>query len=375
MDLQKIDTNWFFRYKLHHLVFWTVYHFIWWSIYKNGSAAVWESLGTPIHLTKFILFVLIQAGGVYFCIYYLIPKYLARGKIFSFFFLTMFTVVAMSLIIMGGIYLATEALNMRYADAFKYGLDSAMTVFKKDAFPSSLSSMTLGISIKLAKNWLSANRKQEQLEREKLESELKFLKSQFNPHFLFNTINSIFVLIDKNSKLAGESLSQFSQLLRYQLYECNEPQIQLTKELRFVESFLTLEKLRYDSYVDIRVRFPDVSNSQWTIAPFILMPFIENAFKHFQPSKDKPSWVDMSFDLNESVLTFEISNSKSALGHHQPDVGDYGGLGLKNVQRRLELLYPNAHELEISDAADSYKVLLRINLENLPVKTSISKAV
>ncbi|MDC8002833.1 histidine kinase [Aureisphaera galaxeae] len=373
--MQNLETHWFFRYKLHHLVFWSVYHYLWWSFYMNSSITAFESLGTPIYLTKFLLFVLVQAAGVYFCLYYLIPKFLEKGKILSFLLLTLITVVFMAFVIMLGIYMATALAGMDYGGAFKYHVDSVTTVFKKDAFPSSVSSMTFGISIKLAKNWLDSNRRRQELEREKLESELKFLKSQFNPHFLFNTINSIFVLIDKNSKLASESLSRFSELLRYQLYECNEPQIPLSKELQFIQSFLTLERLRYDDHVEIKTEFPKTYDTQWTIAPFVLMPFIENAFKHFHPTKEHPSWVHLKLHLEGDQLSFEIINSKPPTGPSIVEVVDYGGLGLKNVQRRLELIYPNAHELNISDSLNTYKVSLRMTLEADTQSIPIPKAI
>ncbi len=122
-----------------------------------------------------------------------------------------------------------------------------MYYFQINALPSSVAATTLGMSIKLTKNWIQSRRREQELEKEKLETELKFLRSQFNPHFLFNTINSIFVLIHKNPVMASESLAKFSDILRYQLYECNEHCIPLGQELNYLENFIELQRLQAGS--------------------------------------------------------------------------------------------------------------------------------
>lgn len=354
--------HWFFKYKLHHLVFWTLYHFFWWKFYLIKDESFFEVLSQPFNQFRFGSFVVIQAIGVYFCLYYLIPKFLSRGKYLIFAIGVLATVGTMAVLILLGIMLGAEIQGARAVDLMPYWRDSNYYIFKKDAFPSSLSSMTLGISIKLAKNWIDLQRKQREMEQEKLQTELQYLKSQFNPHFLFNTINSIFVLINKDSKLATESLSKFSDLLRYQLYECNEPEIPLQKELSFIKSFLSLERLRHDQHVEIESKFKGTENNQLAIAPFLLMPFIENAFKHFNPTKSERNWVRLNFELTADRFTFEIDNSLPKAVEQSKAAVDYGGLGLKNVKRRLELLYPNSHELEIQRAEDSYQVRLQIRL-------------
>ena len=145
----------------------------------------------------------------------------------------------------------------------------------------------------MAKNWLDAQKRQQLLEKEKLETELKFLKSQFNPHFLFNTINSIFVLINKNPEMASESLVKFSSLMRYQLYECNSNQIPLRNELAYIESFIELESLRQNDNFDLEIKIPKITAETPTVAPFILIPFIENAFKHISEDKELRKWLNL----------------------------------------------------------------------------------
>lgn len=228
--------------------------------------------------------------------------------------------------------------------------------------------MALAMSIKLTKNWIESKRKQEILEKEKLETELKFLKSQFNPHFLFNTINSIFVLIHKNPDMASESLAKFSNLLRYQLYECNEQQIPLSLELSYLENFLELEKLRQDAQLEINTDIDPLGSASLTIAPFILMPFLENAFKHVSQSKSAQNWIDLQLHIEEHTLIFSISNSIAPGQSAANALIDYGGIGLKNVKRRLELLYPGQYNLSIKETNNAFLVKLEVGMGQVPVE-------
>jgi LytS/YehU family sensor histidine kinase len=231
--------------------------------------------------------------------------------------------------------------------------------------------MTLAMSVKLTKNWVQTKRKEQILEKEKLETELKFLKSQFNPHFLFNTINSIFVLIHKNPEMASESLAKFSDLLRYQLYECNESQIPLDQELTYLENFIELEKLRQDKNLRTDLSFTSAHQpSNLMIAPFVLMPFIENAFKHVSQWKEGANWITMRLHTDRQRLHFTISNS-IALHTASREPINYGGIGLKNVQRRLDLLYPEKHLLETRHDHQEFCVSLSLELKYATVNDMV----
>ncbi len=231
--------NWIIRYKLHHLLFWAVYHYIWWSLYFENPITIFEVLNDPPNVTKYGAYVIFQAIGVYFCLYYLIPQFLIKGKYGIFVGTLALTILGTATIIYYSAYhFSAYIADQDVATRFGLGNDPVYFLFKNNALPSTIASMTLGMSIKLGKNWIASQQRQQQLEKEKLETELKFLKSQFNPHFLFNTINSIFVLINRNTTLASESLAKFSSLLRYQLYECNESQIPLNRELAYLEVLL-----------------------------------------------------------------------------------------------------------------------------------------
>jgi LytS/YehU family sensor histidine kinase len=244
-----------------------------------------------------------------------------------------------------------------------YGADACIFNFIGNALPSTLATMTFAMSIKLTKNWIQTERRHQLLENEKLETELKFLKNQFNPHFLFNTINSIFFLIHKNPDMASASLAKFSDLLRYQLYECNDKQIPLSKEITFLENSIELEKLRLNSNIEVALEMNQQRTGHLGIAPFILMPFVENAFKHVSKHTDRPNWIRIKLGLDHQQLDFSISNSVSQ--DVSNDVVIYGGIGLKNVRRRLDLIYPGQYDLEIKRNNTSFEIRLQLNLSEL----------
>lgn len=362
VNFKKLD--WITRYKLHHLPFWGVYHYFWWSLYMDSALLAFNTMLDPPNTMKYLFYVVFQAISVYFCLYYLIPRFLEKGKYLKFVGFLALNLAVTSLLILSGYYISGWVFDIDFQEYFKMDPDSPWHILKYNSFPSSLASMTLGMSIKLAKNWVQSKKRQQELEKEKLETELKFLKSQFNPHFLFNTINSIFVLINKNTDMATDSLAKFSSLLRYQLYECNEPQIPLNREIAYLESFIELEKLRLNDNFEVKQTLLKNYNGNLNIAPFVLMPFIENAFKHVGQKPDQLNWIKIDLRVDSDILTCKVSNNYSS---YQPKsreaIPTEGGLGLKNVQRRLQLLYPDKHELIISKEDGVFLVELQLELQ------------
>lgn len=314
--------------------------------------------------TKFVFYVVFQALGVYFTLYYLMPKYLETAKYVKFLVAVFLTIIVTAALIITGYYLTAYWSSLSFESLF--GDTTFSRLFVTNSLPSTVASMTLAMSIKLAKNWISSQKRQQLLEREKIETELKFLKSQFNPHFLFNTINSIFVLIHKNPNMASDSLAKFSDLLRYQLYECNEPKIPLQREMEYLSNFIELGRLRLDEDIDVKITIGEMDNSDFEIAPFILMPFLENAFKHVSQVKRNKNWLHIAMQQKGYGIEMNITNStlptesKSML-----EVQENGGIGLANVRRRLDLLYPNSYDLNIFKKDRSYTVSLRLQLSSL----------
>ena len=201
------------------------------------------------------------------------------------------------------------------------------------------------------------------LEKEKLETELNFLKYQFNPHFLFNSINSIFFLIHKNPDMASASLAKFSELLRHQLYECNDHQIPLSKEIAYLENFIGLEKLRQNDNLEVFFQVQENFAGHSGIAPFVLMTFMENAFKHVSRHHDAHNWIRGDLRLEKANLTFNLSNSISE--EQNAEVVNYGGIGLKNVRRRLDLIYPGKYKLDIRRDTGRFVIHFEAELEML----------
>jgi LytS/YehU family sensor histidine kinase len=334
-----------------------------WTLMSGSAREVYDSIFNSSGSIKFLFYFLFQAAGVYFNLYFLIPKFLEKGQYIQYFGLLAITVICTAVIIVPGYYLSAWYAGKAVDKAFYIGSGNQyFYLFRANSFPATIACMTLAMSVKFAKNWIQTRRREQLLEKEKLETELKFLKSQFNPHFLFNTINSIFVLIRKDPTVASDSLAKFSDLLRYQLYECNEHQIPLAKELSYLENFIELEKLRQDHNIKLLMKIDQPHSGNLTIAPFILIPFIENAFKHVSRQKDTSNWINMSLHIDKHQLFFDISNSRSS--HHQSFAGaiDHSGIGLKNVRRRLDLVYPENHELIIREENEQFHVQLRLNL-------------
>ncbi len=190
------------------------------------------------------------------------------------------------------------------------------------------------------------------------EAELKYLRAQLNPHFLFNAINSVYHLIGKNDPLAKNTLLQFSDLLRYQLYESNTQHISLEKELDYVLQYIKIEALRKgeDISFDYNIQFENASKN---IVPLLLTPFIENAFKHCSSySKSTDNTIEIAINEEDGRLTLEVTNTFDAA--HTNKTKD--GLGLSNVKRRLMLLYPASHELEIDTKNGIFSVCLTLNI-------------
>lgn len=198
---------------------------------------------------------------------------------------------------------------------------------------------------------------QQEKQKERLKSELSFLRSQISPHFIFNILNSIVYLIRSKSDLAESVTLKLSDLMRYMLYESENNQIPLEKEILYVENYIELQKVRFEDDVEIRYKL-DGNNHGQIIEPMLLIPFVENAFKHGVGMVLEPT-IDIDFKITEKDLYFAVRNKIS--NEMAEDKDDSSGIGLKNVQRRLELLYPDSHQLEIRKENGWFIVTLRLS--------------
>jgi LytS/YehU family sensor histidine kinase len=209
-------------------------------------------------------------------------------------------------------------------------------------------------------DWLKGQNQKQELRNETLQSELKFLKSQINPHFLFNTLNSLYALTLKKSDLAPEIVLRLSEMMRYMLYECNEKQVPLEKEVNYLMNYLELEKLRHGNKLDVKLNISGQINHQ-KIAPLMFIPFVENSFKHGVSHHIAKGFVNINIEAEDQQLDLTIENSKNPT-MPSTSLKKSGGIGLANIKRRLELLYPNQYQLNISEQPNTYSVTLKINL-------------
>jgi LytS/YehU family sensor histidine kinase len=198
------------------------------------------------------------------------------------------------------------------------------------------------------------------LAREKLEAELNFLKSQVHPHFLFNTLNNLYALTLKKSNKSPDVVLKLSEMLDYMLYQCNEDKISLDKEIKLIENYISLEQLRFSNNVELTFDV-EGKTANISIAPMILFPLVENCFKHGISIDTKKGWIKIELSVNQDELTFEVSNSKPPQTiKKQEEVSK--GIGLKNVKKRLELIYPDKHKLDIAEKENSFECKLILEL-------------
>ncbi len=241
-----------------------------------------------------------------------------------------------------------------------------------------------GLVAFLATSYLRSQKRIAQSEKEAIAAELNYLKAQINPHFLFNSINSIYVQIDQNAEAAKDSLAIFSDMLRYQLYECSSERVPLQDEIDYIRNYIHLQQLRKDERYKIDFKLPPHVDGAM-VAPFLLLPLVENMFKHVSHWSDRANFIEGSLLVENGRLHFKGVNSKNGTTHagHEYQVGYAGaaqafppaqtrgghpqmtqreGIGLPNVKRRLELLYPGEHILQTQDCPETYTVNLEVAL-------------
>jgi sensor histidine kinase YesM len=290
--------------------------------------------------------------AVYYNVYHLIPKYLVEKKFLlyiGFLLLVVFIVTPLEVFF---IY----AKSGNYPEMRAQILDNLNLAFFPNFFVLSTSTI-----VKITIDWYTNIREKQQLMTETMQSELRFLKSQINPHFLFNTLNSLYALTLKKSDLAPDIVLKLSEMMRYMLYECNEKWVPLRKEVNYIANYLELERIRQSNRVDIN--FEVVGNvSDQKIAPLMFIPFIENCFKHGLGNQISKGFVDIRLAVRSGDLDLRIENSKAEAMPKQLHPRS-GGIGLVNVRRRLDLLYPGRYKLTVDDAPTTYTVNLHLKLE------------
>lgn len=327
-----------------HVLFWTLLWYAFIILDHTGDSLLSTALTELIHILTYIAL-------IYINLYFLIPTYLNREKF------GLYTLYLSGIVLLGT-FLKIMMLYLRYYDdpVIQFNLFQNQTwIFISNFLITGSSTI-----FKIISDWIRHQNEKRELERQSMQSELKFLKTQINPHFLFNTLNNLYALTLKKSDQAPTIVLQLSEMMRYMLYECNEKFVPLEKEIRYMQHYFDLEKLRFGKNEKLELMvLGEAGNLK--IAPLVIIPFIENAFKHgLKSGIDSNAYCIATLQIKDSTLEFTIVNSKPQTPVEKDKVG---GIGLVNVQRRLNLIYPDQYQLKISNTKDEYSVMLRLNLE------------
>lgn len=330
------------KYKLLHFLYWA------WAVlglYHDRLASASPQQTIPPFTTT-ILVVIPEALSVYTCIYLLIPRLLTKGKIISFLLFCVLACVFYGFFGFGIMWL--------YAFLLKgHGIKHMLLHVISNTVDNVIATAIFVSIVTLAAKSRS-DRRDKQLEKEKLLTELNFLKAQINPHFLFNALNSIYVLIDIDQKMAGDTLLKFSGMLRYQLYECGHSLVEVDKELKFLSDYIGMEQTRRSDSLELITDIPEAPVN-FAIAPFLLIPFVENAFKFVSRHADAKNYIHITVSVTNGTFSFIVVNSCEPATHTG---NKEGGIGIQNVKRRLELLYPGKHQLHITAGDQVYRTQL-----------------
>ena len=300
-----------------------------------------EPIETYNRLVIFFQIILLAYSNMYF----FLPKFLFKNKYLSY-----------CVFVLSGIILSFYS-----HEVFSYYFKPDLLPYEDDNinfFTFAFMIVMLIIAsaaVKLFQRWISDAQLIHDLDLAKTNAELEQLKNQINPHFLFNMLNNANVLIEDDPKKASQVLMKLSDLLRYQLYDSSRDKVLLTSEIHFLEDFLNLEKVRRDNFNFLISKEGELSGVQ--VPPLLFISFVENAVKHNNDSA-KSSYLNLFFDVRHTELFFKCINSKPAI----KAVNKSGGLGLANIKRRLELLFPSSHDLKIEDSSDTYCVTLTLKL-------------
>jgi hypothetical protein len=216
----------------------------------------------------------------------------------------------------------------------------------------------IAAAIKLMKYWYVKEQRNLQLQKENVESQLQLLKAQVHPHFLFNTLNNIYSHTQNTAPVAAKMVTGLSDLLRFILYECNQPAVPLSKELKMIRDYINLEKIRYGNKLELHMDLPD-NTHDLHIAPLLLLPLIENSFKHGTSNMLEQPWVNLQVSLHGNQMHMKLMNGKT--NSNRPPANSTG-IGIHNVQKRLDLLYPGHHELTITNEEEVFIVNLKVEL-------------
>jgi len=326
-------------------------HLLFWAAFLLLPLVFIDAYEDRIRFLRFWGYQIVLTAIYYYLNYLIfIPRILFRKKL-ALYVLTLFLVLGLMMVVT---HFYREILhNLGIYKHREEGFD-----WKVVFIPLYPCILAFGIStfVRLTGQWMTGERHKQDLENEKLISELGFLKSQINPHFLFNTLNNICSLARKKSDETENALIKLSEIMRYMIDESKEDKVLLSKEIEYLNNYIELQRLRLSGKVKIEFTITGDPTTKM-IDPLLLIPFVENAFKHGISYREEPL-ISISLKIHDSGLDFHIENTVfRSNGDRLPDEP---GIGLRNVRRRLDLLYPEKHDLRITEDGEKFRVDLTI---------------
>jgi len=347
--------TWFRKYKGLHILMWGATMTFSFVTYYNPHHSVLSQVVNVLCSTG------LNAAPFYVCGYVLVPKLLYKRKFVA--FIAIFIGICL---IYGPFVLFVTRMFDHITNHDKEIIPTWTTLGPSiNLFIWNTTLAAFGASsYKILFDRFRLERKLQVVEKEKIAAELSFLRSQINPHFLFNIMNTIYFQINKTNIEARASVEKFSEMLRYQLYECTSDKILIDKELNYVKNYIAMQTLRMEKGSDIKLII-DEKIENFSIAPFLILPLVENAFKHVSNFKDSGKnmiHIELRID-GDNVFVAEAINSYEH-DHNGTHLMQSGGLGVQNLKRRLELLYPEKHELNIYNTGNMYQTILKLQYDN-----------
>jgi hypothetical protein len=339
--------------KRHHIIFWSIYILFntlrWGSYFDDYLYSLKANLlGFPIHMTL-----------AYLNVYYLMPKFVYQKKYLSY---AAFVFTALFVMLLVKYYLTYYLVSTNVWPEGPEEPNGLSFNFAIQMMLGELYVVAFVTAIKVTIDWLGENNKFNDLEKRQLTTELRFLRTQVSPHFFFNTLNNIYALTLEKSDKAPEVVLKLSELMRYLLYATKKRKQDLTSELQCIQNYIDLERIRFSDKLMVKVTVQgDLNNKK--IAPMLLIPFVENSFKHGANQNLGAANIDVKATVNGDFLNFEISNNLPDQSYKTKEVQKNSGIGLSNIKKRLELGYaPEDYHLEISKTNHHFHVRLKIKV-------------
>ncbi|SMC71976.1 sensor histidine kinase [Pedobacter nyackensis] len=335
-----------------HLFFWLLILIVLlWDTFSAG-----QKPSTYEVMVKFGYFAIINLSIFYINYFLLIPILVKQKKRYGLYMASIFMLIAIMVVIKTIVaslnrdffltYFSEETGKIAYVELTKYVV---FAIFVSGFF------IVVSALLKFAIDWSGSERIQRDLVSEKRDMELQFLKSQLNPHFLFNSLNNIYSLAYQKSDKTPDAILKLSEIMRYMIYESNDSWVSLRKEITYVQSYIELQKLRFKDGAAVEFTLHGEIDDQ-QVVPLILISFVENAFKH-GVANDPKDPIRINIIANQKIINFSVTNKKSK---YNKDA--MGGVGLNNVERRLQLLYPDRYKLNIVNSATHYTTELMLDL-------------